>query len=275
MGLVPTQFGFHIIEIIDQKGANEAFKVGQIIRQISPSDETIQSLYGQASTYAAAAQSSDDYRALASDQGLFLRPARNLVRFDEVVPGLGNSRRVVRWAWDDDREEGNIGLLENDGKGYVVVVLTDKLEEGTTPFALVSDQCQEGAKKNAKRDIVVRRMESAISGATTIDAFAAAMVSEPRSMSFRINNVNIAGIGNEPQVVGAICGLEPGEMSNVIAGESGAFVAITQPAQPAPAVDYLNQAKSTQRSLRNLVSVQAYKALEDKASVKDNRYMMF
>lgn len=275
MGLVPTQFGFHIIEIIDQSGANEAFKVGQIIRQISPSDETIQSLYGQASTYAAAAQSSDDYRALASDQGLFLRPARNLVRFDEVIPGLGTSRRVVRWAWDDDREEGNIGLLENDGKGYVVVVLTDKLEEGTTPFVLVSDQCQEGAKKNAKRDIVVKRMESAISGATTIDAFAAAMVSEPRSMSFRINNVNIAGIGNEPQVVGAICGLEPGEMSNVIAGESGAFVAITQPAQPAPAVDYLNQAKSTQRSLRNLVSVQAYKALEDKASVKDNRYMMF
>ena len=64
-------------------------------------------------------------------------------------------------------------------------------------------------------------------------------------------------------------------MSDVIAGESGAFVAITQPAQPAPTVDYLNQAKSTQRSLRNLVSVQAYKALEDKASVKDNRYMMF
>ena len=64
-------------------------------------------------------------------------------------------------------------------------------------------------------------------------------------------------------------------MSGVITGESGAFVAITQPAQAAPAVDYLNQARSTQRSLRNLVSVQAYKALEDKASVKDNRYMMF
>ena len=40
LGLVPTQFGFHIIEITDQKGANQAYKIGQVIREILPSDET-------------------------------------------------------------------------------------------------------------------------------------------------------------------------------------------------------------------------------------------
>ena len=161
-GLVPTQFGFHIIEITDQKGENTAYKIGQVIRKVLPSDETIQTLYGRASSYAAEAQGSDDYRALASRKALSLRIARNLGQFDESIPGLGASRRIVRWAWEEDREIGNIGLLENDGNGYVVVViLTDKLEEGTTPYEAVTAQCMEAAKKEAKKAIISRTFEAA------------------------------------------------------------------------------------------------------------------
>ena len=275
LGLVPTQFGFHIIEINDQKGANQAYKIGQVIREILPSDETIQALYGQASTYAASAQSADDYRVLAMEQGLSLRPARNLAQFEEVVPGLGTSRRVVRWAWDDDREIGNIGLLENDGKGYVVVILTDKLEEGTTPYESVAAQCLEAAKKEAKKAIITERLEAALSGAASIEDVATAAGKQVRTLNFKVGQANIAGVGNEAKVVGTICGIASGELSGVIAGESGAFVAITQPAQPAPTVDFSNQARTTQQSLRNLVSVQAYKALQDKADIEDKRHLMF
>jgi parvulin-like peptidyl-prolyl isomerase len=275
LGLVPTQFGFHIIEITDQKGANQAYKIGQVIREILPSDETIQALYGQASTYAASAQSADDYRVLAMEQGLSLRPARNLAQFEEVVPGLGTSRRVVRWAWDDDREIGNIGLLENDGKGYVVVILTNKLEEGTTPYESVAAQCLEAAKKEAKKAIITERLEVALSGAASIEDVATAAGKQVRTLNFKVGQANIAGVGNEAKVVGTICGIPSGELSGVIAGESGAFVAITQPSQPAPTVDFSNQARTTQQSLRNLVSVQAYKALQDKADIEDKRHLMF
>jgi len=63
LGLVPTQFGFHIIEITDQQGAIDAFKVGQVTRNILPSEETIQATYIAASSYAADAQTAEDYRA--------------------------------------------------------------------------------------------------------------------------------------------------------------------------------------------------------------------
>lgn len=275
LGMIPTEFGFHIIEITDQRGANQAYKVGQVIRQVLPSEETIQALYGKASSYAAAAQSSEDYRALAIEQGLALRPARNLGQFEEIVPGLGTSRRVVRWAWNEDREVGNIGLLENDGKGYVVTILTDKLEEGTTPFEAVQAQCTEAAKKEAKKAILSAKLNEALEGAGTIQEVANAVSKEVRTLNFKVSQRNIAGIGNEAAVVGAICGLNPGELSEVIAGESGIFVAITQPAQPAPTVDFTNQASSTQLSLRNLVSSQAYNALKDNAAIEDKRHLMF
>ena len=275
MGVVPTQFGWHVIQVTDQKGANDVYKIGQIIREILPSDETIQTLYNQASGYAAEAQTAEDYRALATEKGFFLRPARNLGRFEEVVSGLGTARRVVRWAWDDDREEGNIGLLENDGNGYVVVVLTDKLEEGTSSFEMVQAQCLEAAKKDAKKALVLERLENASEGAATIEAVATAAGKEVRTLSFRISQFNISGVGNEAKVVGTICGLEPGTLSPVILGENGAFVAITSPANPAPQIDYTNMAQNTQRSIRNLVGTQAYKALQDKAKIEDMRYMMF
>ena len=275
MGVVPTQFGWHVIQVTDQKGANDVYKIGQIIREILPSDETIQTLYNQASGYAAEAQTAEDYRALATEKGFFLRPARNLGRFEEVVSGLGTARRVVRWAWDDDREEGNIGLLENDGNGYVVVVLTDKLEEGTSSFEMVQAQCLEAAKKDAKKALVLERLENASAGTATIEAVATAAGKEVRTLSFRISQFNISGVGNEAKVVGTICGLEPGTLSPVILGENGAFVAITSPANPAPQIDYANMAQNTQRSIRNLVGTQAYKALQDKAKIEDMRYMMF
>lgn len=275
MGVVPTQFGWHVIQVTDQKGSNDVYKIGQIIREILPSEGTIQDLYNQASGYAAEAQTAEDYRVLASDKGFFLRPARNLGRFEEVVSGLGAARRVVRWAWDEERKEGNIGLLENDGKGYVVVVLTDKLNEGTTSFELVQGQCLEAAKKDAKKALITERLENALTGASTIETVAAAAGKEVRTLSFRISQFNIAGVGNEATVVGTICGLEPGSLSGVITGENGAFVAITSPATPAPAIDYSNMAQNTQRSIRNLVGTQAYKALEEKAKIEDMRYMMF
>jgi len=275
MGVVPTQFGWHVIQVTNQKGSNDVYKIGQIIREILPSEATIQDLYNQASVYAAEAQTAEDYRALASEKGFFLRPARNLGRFEEVVSGLGTARRVVRWAWDEDREEGNIGLLENDGKGYVVVVMTDKLNEGTTSFELVQAQCLEAAKKDAKKAVITERLENALSEASTIEAVAATTGKEVRTLSFRISQFNIAGVGNEAAVVGTICGLEPGSLSGVITGDNGAFVAITSPATPAPAIDYSNMAQNTQRSIRNLVGTQAYKALEEKAKIEDMRYMMF
>jgi hypothetical protein len=133
----------------------------------------------------------------------------------------------------------------------------------------------EGAKKEAKKAIVAEQLSTALSGASTIQEVADAAAKEVRSLNFKLNQSNIAGIGNEAKVVGQVCGLNAGEMSAVLLGENGAFVVITQAAKPAQGVDYANQARTTQQSLRNLVSAQAFKALQDKADVDDKRWMMF
>ncbi len=65
------------------------------------------------------------------------------------------------------------------------MILTDKLEEGTTPYAAVATQCMEGAKKEAKKAIVAEQLKAALSGASSIQEVADAAAKEVRSLNFK------------------------------------------------------------------------------------------
>ena len=64
-------------------------------------------------------------------------------------------------------------------------------------------QCLEAAKKDAKKAVIAERLENALSEASTIEAVAATTGKEVRTLSFRISQFNIAGVGNEAAVVSA------------------------------------------------------------------------
>ena len=52
MKIVKTQFGYHLIEILDQKNFEPAYKVAYFSRRIEPSQETDQNASGLASQFA-------------------------------------------------------------------------------------------------------------------------------------------------------------------------------------------------------------------------------
>lgn len=267
LGVVFTEFGFHIVEITDQKGSVLAYKVGKINRNILPSKETIKAIESAAYTFKDNMDAAEDYRALAAESNYFIQPARNLGRFEEMVPGLGNNRDVVSWAYELEREEGDISVQSNEGKGVVVVILTDVLEEGYAKYDKVADQCLRGAIKNKKKAIISNQVESALAKAATIEDVAKALGKDVRSLNFSIGNTNVPMVGNEPEVVGAICGQEPGIISPALEGNNGIFVAFTAAPQSAPLRDYSQEAQDIERILRMTVSEQAYRALKEKSEI--------
>ena len=52
MKMVKTQFGYHLVEILDQKNFEPAYKVAYFARRIEPSQETDQNASGLASQFA-------------------------------------------------------------------------------------------------------------------------------------------------------------------------------------------------------------------------------
>lgn len=275
IGLVFTNFGFHIIHIVDQKGANKGVQVSSIYRDVIPSEATIRKIYSQASTFASDAQRSDDFRKLAESQGLVLRPATNIKEFDDNVPGLGSSRKIVRWAWDTDRKEGDIGLLENDGQGYVVVVLTDILKEGTAPLEKVRERVTADVINKKKGEQLVKQMEEAAS-AGDINAIATKLNTNVKTQSLNRKSVALTGAGAEPKVIGMMVGTTPGVVSGPVAGEAAAYIfVVTTIGEAFDKGDYMDEVNNMRYDIKGRVPNDTFESMKKSSKIVDRRAMFY
>jgi peptidyl-prolyl cis-trans isomerase D len=276
LGLVITNFGFHIIEITDQKGSNKSVRVASIFRGVDASEETRTNVYREASTFASEAQSSDDFRALAEEKGYQLRPATNIAEFDENIPGLGQSRKIVQWAWNKEREEGAIGLIDNNNQGYVVVILTDKLEEGYAPMDKVMGRVTQGARDLKKGEQLVAQIAEAAADETDINAIAAKLNTTVKTQSINRKTAALTGAGNEPVVIGKMLALPPNVLSEPVAGERAAYLfTVTSINDAFEKPDYSEEIANLQQAMRSRVASESFESIREQADITDRRALIY
>jgi peptidyl-prolyl cis-trans isomerase D len=264
MGVVETDYGFHVIQVLDKY---EAVLMGTVAQKIQPSEATIDAIYTKASKLEADANENSDFAALAKKAGLEVIPATNLKGFDEYVQGVGAQREIVRWSFNKDTEIGDVRRFEVP-QGFVIAKLKDKNTSGLLPID-VAKQTVEPILKNQKRaEIIKKKMSGASleavaqkSGATVQPAIGVSMKSPV-----------LPNIGNEPKVVGKAFGLAAGKTSEIIEGNSGMFMVRAKAVTKAPEVPsyatYITQDRTQNQSY---ATSKAYTALKDKAEIKDNR----
>ncbi len=276
VGIVYTNFGAHIINITAQKGSNKSVKVTSIYREVLASEITLKNVYNEASSFASEAQRSEDFRALAETKKLSLRPATNIKEFDDNIPGLGVSRKIVRWAWDEEREENEVGLIENDGAGYVVVILTDKLEEGYTPMEKMDELITLGVRNQKKGEMLVKKLTDARNGKTDINAIATVVGAQPISQSINRKSTNLNGSGVEFKVIGMMLATPVGVLSEPVAGEGAAFIYTVQAINEAFAKpDYAEDITNITTALKSRVAGSAFEALKESTKIDDKRALFY
>jgi len=264
IGVVETEFGFHVMKVSEKY---EAVLMGTVVQKIQPSEATIDAIYTKASKLEADANENSDFAALAKKAGLEVIPATNLKGFDEYIQGVGAQREIVRWSFNKDTEIGDVRRFEVP-QGFVIAKLKDKNTSGLLPID-VAKQTVEPILKNQKRaEIIKKKMSGASleavaqkSGATVQPAIGVSMKSPV-----------LPNIGNEPKVVGKAFGLAAGKTSEIIEGNSGMFMVRAKAVTKAPEVPsyatYITQDRTQNQSY---ATSKAYTALKDKAEIKDNR----
>lgn len=271
--LVPSQFGFHIIEILGQKGSTPALKLMSISREIVPTEETIDDIYNAASTFAASVEGTEDFTAKAEEKGYTPRPATALKPFDESIPGLGNNREIVRWANrinDEDVEIGDIQLFNNGNESYVVVMLADAMEDGYRKVEEVKESMRPLVMNAKKAEVIIEKFNS-VSG-DDIQAKASAANATVTEQSVNFSSPALGRFGTEPKAVGAIFGMEDGQVSKPIIGNRGVFVIKLKNKTPAPELpEYTQQAQEQQQMTRGRVQGQVFNSLKESAKVDDRR----
>jgi peptidyl-prolyl cis-trans isomerase D len=269
--IVISQFGVHLIEILDKGKESKQVQIATLTRKVEPSQKTYDALYNKANQFAATASSGDAFDSAVVKQGLNKRTADNIRESDKNIPGLEQPRELIRWVYK--AEKGEVSKAFTVGEKYVIAHLVSIKEKGIQPLEDVRPQVTAAVIRQKKADMLIEKFNKQAAGATTIDAVAQKMntgVTDANNLTFL--NTYIPAAGNEPRVVGTAFALKQGEISKPIKGESGVFIVmVSSVTEPAPAKDFEANRKQLLDQRKGRSEYEVFNALKEKANIEDNR----
>ncbi|MCL9809316.1 peptidylprolyl isomerase [Flavobacterium luminosum] len=261
IGLVETEFGFHIINVTDKQ---DGIRLATIAQRIVASEATSDASFTKATQFEILANEKD-FATAAKESKLTIAPAAKVLAMDENVQGVGPQREIVRWAFD--AKEGDVKRF-NTSAGHVVARLKKVNEKGLMPVEDAKSMFGYKLRNEKKAKLIEEKMSGA-----TLEAVSKATGSPVKeAKDITAAGSFIESIGPEPKVVGTAFSLKQGVVSKTIAGNSGVFKIKVKSASKAPAAkDYKEVVSRVAAQAKGSAAGRVYGTLRQNADIKDNR----
>lgn len=269
---IETPFGYHIIHVTGQTEPETRVRVAQIEVPIEYSSETYDEYYAVASRFAGENNTQEKFNQAIIDEGLEKREATYLREMQFAIPTFDNTRQVIRWAYMDEREVGDVSPLFDIGGQFIIATYTGKREKGIVPFDIMKERLVNNLKNERKSEYMIDKMEEI--GTDDIYSIARAFDTEVdtiKSMTF--NARNFPGYGMEHKVIGSLFTYDEGENTGIIKGYAGVFVIEIDKSYKAPGLDDYSSyiAQKEMEFQQRVAQNYPYTALQNKAEIKDYR----
>jgi peptidyl-prolyl cis-trans isomerase D len=270
IGVVATPFGFHVIKVDETKNKQRVLKLATFARKIVPSEATENNIFLKAEQFALAISKATDYSTLAKENNYNLRQAVGLKVLDENVPGLGNEREVVSWAFNGDSDEGSFNRFDLEGS-YVVAVVTAKSKKG-----LMSVE----KAVNTVRPILLNKKKAALIS-NRLQGNSLQEIAKVNNTTVRTaNNVDLkssslSGVGSEPKVAGAMYSAELDKLYNSILGSRGVFSFVLNKRELPTALPNYEASRNKIAQSRKRMTFKIYEAIKNASDIEDNRANMY
>lgn len=267
-GVVESQFGYHVIEIMNQSAASEKSQIAVIARKVVAGNKTVDDIYSKAGRFSSKNKELNAFRTNAEKEGVALRTA-NVKRDDKTLAGLENSRQIIRWAYKT--KAGNISeIFELDGQ-FVIAIVANVHEDGIASLNDVRNDVMRRVVIEKKAEYLKEKMNAALNGASTLQAVANGIESEVQeAKNVMYSSYSIATIGYEPKLQAAMVALPEQQLSKPIAGNNGVYVIQVKQVQKSEN-DLDRERVMLQRSLMSKAGYQIHHAITEAADIEDNR----
>ena len=272
-----SQFGYHVINVIDKLEAVKKVRVAVIDIEITPSQETFQDTYAKASEFQGNALTQEAFDTLATKSGLSKRTA-TLEAMSNRIAGIDYPRPIVQWSFIEGIDEGSVSHVFTMEDKYVVAIVTKATEEGIPEMEDMREQLEPLVLKDLKLDKLVEKIKTAMAETSDLGQIASKLNSKVDTVTnLNFGMRNIAGFGNEPNVIAKAFAVEPGVVTGPVKGNTAAFVLVLEEITPPNATEdkkmYERQLLSNFQSKVNNNSF--LQALKDQAGIVDNRVMFY
>lgn len=275
-GVVKTQFGYHIIDLLSQKGASPAYKIGFLAKEIYASEATINDASNNA-VRLSAEKDAKKMEAYIQKNGLQKITVPNLIKENDASIGqMQDARQLVRWVFE--AKKGDVSDPMPVGDQFVVATVDKIYEEGTQDVETARPLAENSIREEKKAEQIM----SALGANPTLESAAAKYAKEIKiagaDSSITFKSQMIDSIGYEPKLVGAIFNKANVNKASAVAGKAGVYVfKVNSTGEKAadPTEDKVQTRLQQTVALRNLAVSNWFEGLRKKATIKDNRSKFF
>ena len=268
---VKSQYGIHIIEVLDQSKAVKKVKLAVVDRTVVPSTETYRNIYSQASKFVGENNTYEKFESGLKAKGFKKNYGRNLGKNDKNVGSLENPREMVRWAYSN--EINSISPIFEFGDKFVLAVLSKVSEEGFRPVEDVTPMIKAELLKEKKAEKLMADINAKKGESKTLTSLAKKMGATIKSAEgVNFNSYQVKGAGIEPGLVGAVSVAAKDVISTPVKGLSGVYVfRVTNETSSDSKIDVAAERLNQVRQNAYRVNYQAFNAVKEEAEIADNR----
>lgn len=219
--------GVIILNVTDRRQMVEKYDVAVIKRSIDFSNETANQAYNDLSTFIANNKTIEE---MEKNQGTnyTIQTRNDLESMTSSLPGIADSREVIRWAYKEDTKVGNVSEIYYCGKTrehLVVAVLTGSHAAGYR-------DAKDEQVKNALSTLVIQdkkaaKLQEKLNSAKSIadvEKIAGVVTDTVQNITFNAPTyLSKMGAASEPAISGAASAAAQGKFVNAVRGNAGVY----------------------------------------------------
>ena len=282
-GVVRTNYGFHIIQVLGRK-IGTFKKIAIVDETIQVSKATQNEFYDSAALALYYKADSNDFETAADELGYEVKSSGYipLIYPNRRTSGLygpadlNRNLNISKWAFNSDVGD----LLEPEyisNNQLVLAVLKEKIISFDNSYDNIISLMDPLMKNSLKAKYYVENFSKNLDSATSMDVISEITGKTVETKFVKYSDVNIGNNTQElaePKVMANIFSLNPEEISTIIEGKKGLYIVQCQKTNNQNRVDentVIEKAQSEEKEIRTFIEQGYYPALYNSYKVRDDR----
>ena len=225
---LPDELGYAIVKVTDKTAPVKKYRLALIAQEIRPSKETISQIESAANKFLSESRNDKTFEENARKQNMQVMTA--YVRLmDDRLNNLDNARDVVKWAFDENTEVGQVNsVVASFDNAYAVVLLKDVFQKGYYTLAQVrsnpSFNFEQLVRMEKRIEIQMARAEKLAQSCKNIQDVAVSLNDSVVVLdSISLFADHFGGFGMEPRVQSVASVSKSNGLIGPIRGARGAY----------------------------------------------------
>ena len=211
---------YKISRMVGKKREGNLNKVllANVAKEIIPSNESSNNNYRKASQ--AEFDANNDLPLNQSNVDIAINNFESFEEFDEGIPGINNSRQIIKWLYDKGSKVGDVRRFDL-ADGYFVAKIIQFNKKRLTNIDNVRDEISETILNDKKFSYLKNKYKS------TIDIESIAIennIEVENASAVTQSDPILVGAGPEPYIIGSSFSLMEDETSELLKGNNGIYV---------------------------------------------------